>query len=203
MIETAIAWLVQTIGNSGYIGIFILMAIESSVFPLPSEVVIIPAGYLAYKGEMNYFLIVIAGTLGSLAGACFNYYLALKLGRTLLLKYGKYIFIRPHHLETVELFFRQHGEISTFSGRLLLGVRHFISLPAGLARMNIAKFSFYTILGSFIWVNILALLGYFIGENQELIERYLTFIIIFLIIAIIIIGVIYIWGKRLRASQDK
>jgi membrane protein DedA with SNARE-associated domain len=190
------AWLLQTIGSLGYAGIVILMAIESSVFPLPSEVVIIPAGYLAYKGEMNYFLIVIAGTLGSLIGACFNYFLALKLGRTLLVKYGKYFFIKPHHLERVELFFNSHGEISTFSGRLLLGVRHFISLPAGLAKMNLAKFSFYTILGSFIWVNILALLGYFIGENEELVRRYLTFIIIFLIITIIIISTIYIRRKN-------
>jgi membrane protein DedA with SNARE-associated domain len=192
LIAAISSWLVETIGSLGYIGIFILMAIESSVFPLPSEVVIIPAGYLAYTGEMNYFFIVIAGTLGSLAGACFNYYLALKLGRALLLKYGKYIFVKPHHLEKVEVFFKQHGEISTFSGRLLLGVRHFISLPAGLARMNMAKFSLYTILGSFIWVNILALLGYFIGGNQELIEEYLGYIIIALIILIIIAGFFYI-----------
>ncbi|MDR0408067.1 MAG: DedA family protein [Campylobacteraceae bacterium] len=191
MIEAISLWLVEAIGNFGYIGIFILMAIESSVFPLPSEIVIIPAGYLAYKGEMNYFLIVIFGTFGSLAGACFNYYLALKLGRSLLLKYGKYIFIKPHHLEKVEIFFNRHGEISTFSGRLILGVRHFISLPAGLARMNLATFSFYTIFGSFIWVNILALLGFFIGENEELIQRYLGYIIIALIILIIVAAFFY------------
>ena len=154
MLETISLWLVETIGSLGYAGIFILMAIESSVFPLPSEVVIIPAGFLAHKGEMNYFLIVIAGTFGSLAGACFNYFLALKLGRALLVKYGRFIFIKPEHLEKVEIFFKKHGEISTFSGRLIIGVRHFISLPAGLARMNLAKFSFYTILGSFIWVDI-------------------------------------------------
>ncbi|MDR1007076.1 MAG: DedA family protein [Campylobacteraceae bacterium] len=200
MIETVSLWLIDTIGSFGYIGIFILMAIESSVFPLPSEIVIIPAGYLAYQGEMNYFLIVLCGTLGSLAGACFNYYLALKLGRTLLLKYGKYIFIKPHHLEKVEIFFNRHGEISTFSGRLILGVRHFISLPAGLARMNLAKFSFYTILGSFIWVNILALLGFFIGENEELIQKYLTLIIVFLIITIIIICIIYILRKNKKTT---
>ncbi|MDR0579569.1 MAG: DedA family protein, partial [Campylobacteraceae bacterium] len=106
-------------------------------------------------------------------------------------------------LEKVEVFFNRHGEISTFSGRLLLGVRHFISLPAGLARMNIAKFSFYTILGSFVWVNILALLGYFIGENEELVRRYLTFIIVFLVIAVIIMGIIYIRRKKLKDCLDK
>ncbi|MDR1285298.1 MAG: DedA family protein [Campylobacteraceae bacterium] len=200
MIETISLWLTQTIGSFGYIGIFILMAIESSIFPLPSEIVIIPAGYLAYQGEMNYFLIVICGTLGSLAGACFNYYLAFKLGRTLLLKYGKYIFIKPYHLEKVEIFFNRHGEISTFSGRLVLGVRHFISLPAGLARMNLTKFSFYTILGSFIWVNILALLGFFIGENEELIQKYLWYIIIALIILIIIIAFFYA-KKHISAAK--
>jgi membrane protein DedA with SNARE-associated domain len=176
------------------------MAIESSVFPLPSEIVVIPAGYLVHQGEMNYALVVLAGTFGSLIGALFNYFIALKLGRALLLRYGKYIFFKPHHLEKVEIFFSKHGEISTFSGRLLLGVRHFISLPAGLARMNLSKFCFYTILGSFIWVNILALLGYFIGENQDLIHRYLTFIIIFLIIAVIIMAVVYIWRKNRRKN---
>ncbi|MDR1615081.1 MAG: DedA family protein [Campylobacteraceae bacterium] len=196
MIASVSSWLVETIGSLGYIGIFILMAIESSVFPLPSEVVIIPAGYLAYKGEMNYFLIVITGTLGSLAGACFNYYLALKLGRALLLKYGKYFFIKPHHLEKVELFFKRHGEISTFSGRLLLGVRHFISLPAGLARMNMARFSLYTIFGSFIWVNILALLGFFIGENEELINKYLSIIVVILVLFIALLVTVYKLCKR-------
>jgi membrane protein DedA with SNARE-associated domain len=189
-------WLVETIGSLGYIGVFILMAVESSVFPLPSEVVVIPAGYLVYKGEMNYILVVLAGTFGSLAGALCNYYIAMKLGRALLLRYGKYIFFRPHHLEKVEVFFNRHGEISTFSGRLLIGVRHFISLPAGLAKMNLIKFSLYTILGSFIWVNILVLLGYFIGENQELIHQYLTLIIITLAVAVVIMGIIYIWRKK-------
>jgi membrane protein DedA with SNARE-associated domain len=195
-------WLIEAIDGSGYIGIFILMAIESSVFPLPSEVVIIPAGYLASKGEMNYFLIVLAGTLGSLAGACCNYFLALKLGRAMLLKYGRYIFVKPHHLEKVELFFNRHGEISTFSGRLLLGVRHFISLPAGLARMNLAKFSFYTILGSFIWVNILALLGYFIGENDELIKKYLGYIIVIIIILVAIAAFFYI-KRELKKREEQ
>ncbi|MDR1461014.1 MAG: DedA family protein [Campylobacteraceae bacterium] len=201
MIESVSLWLVETIGSFGYIGIFVLMAIESSIFPLPSEVVIIPAGYLAYKGEMSYFLIVVCGTLGSLAGACFNYYLAFKLGRILLLKYGKYIFIKPHHLEKVEVFFNRHGEISTFSGRLVLGVRHFISLPAGLARMNLAKFSFYTLLGSFIWVNILALLGFFIGENEELIQKYLMYIIVGLIVLTVTGGIIYFWREKKQKWQ--
>ncbi|MDR2789908.1 MAG: DedA family protein [Campylobacteraceae bacterium] len=192
MITAISLWLVEAVGGLGYAGIFILMAVESSVFPLPSEIVVIPAGYLVYKGEMNYALVVLAGTFGSLMGALFNYFIALKLGRSLLLRYGKYIFFKPHHLEKVETFFRQHGEISTFSGRLLIGVRHFISLPAGLARMNLVKFSLYTILGSFIWVNILALLGFFIGENEELIKKYLTYVIIAIIILIAIAIFFYI-----------
>jgi len=191
MIEALSLWLIQTIGSLGYVGIFILMAIESSLFPLPSEVVIIPAGYLVHKGEMNYLLVVLMGTFGSLAGACVNYFLALKLGRAILLRYGKYFFFKPHHLEKVETFFKSHGEISTFSGRLLVGVRHFISIPAGLARMNLAKFSLYTILGSFIWVNILTLLGYFIGQNEELIHEYLTYIVIGLVVLAVIGGIIY------------
>ncbi|MDR0666140.1 MAG: DedA family protein, partial [Campylobacteraceae bacterium] len=101
-------------------------------------------------------------------------------------------------LEKVEVFFNRHGEISTFSGRLLLGVRHFISLPAGLARMNMAKFSFYTILGSFVWVNILAMLGYFIGENQELIHRYLSIIIAALAVFIVLLAAAYMLYKKYK-----
>lgn len=110
-------------------GIFILMFLESTFVPVPSEVVMIPAGYLAYKGEMNFMIATLMGTLGSLCGALFNYFFALKFGRVFLQKYGKYILFPPKKQEKLEHFFQRHGEISTFSGRLILGVRHLISLP--------------------------------------------------------------------------
>jgi len=168
-----IDFIVSTVSSWEYIGIFIMMAIESSVIPLPSEVVMIPAGYLVYKGEMQLIWVLASGTFGSIAGAVVNYYFAMFVGRRFIKKYGKYFFIPEEKLETVEKFFHKHGAISTFSGRLIPVVRHLISIPAGLARMNMPKFIFYTGIGAGIWVTILTVLGYFIGQNESLIKQYL------------------------------
>ena len=155
--------IVDMVGSLGYVGVFIMMFLESSFFPFPSEVAMIPAGYLVYRGEMNMYLALLAGASGSLAGALFNYYLALYFGRGFLLKYGKYFFFTPKTMDKMDKFFQKHGEISTFLGRLIMGVRQYISLPAGLAKMNLAKFSIYTTLGATIWITILAVFGYYLG----------------------------------------
>lgn len=193
-----INWIVSTVSSLGYPGIFFLMLLESSFFPFPSEVIMIPAGYLAFKGEMHIVIVILCGVLGSLAGALLNYYLAVKLGRPFLLSYGKYFFFKEEMLLKIENFFFRHGHISTFTGRLIPGVRQYISLPAGLARMNLAVFSFYTSFGAGIWVIILTLLGYYIGENETLIKEYLRQIIIILIISCIV-GLLFYW-RRQRAS---
>jgi len=172
MLHELIDWLLATIGSMGYLGIFLLMAMESSVLPVPSELVIPPAGYLAQQGEMSLPLVILAGTLGSLAGAYANYFVAAHLGRPLLLKYGRYVWITEAHFNRVESFFLRHGEVSTFTGRLLPVIRHLVSLPAGLARMNHLRFTIYTLLGSFLWVSVLACIGYLIGANQALIMAY-------------------------------
>ncbi len=155
--------IVEIVGNLGYIGIFIMMFLESSFFPFPSEVVMIPAGYLVFKGEMNAIIAVICGIAGSLAGALFNYYLALKFGRDFLIRYGKYVFFTESTMQKMEAFFIKHGPMSTFVGRLITIIRQYISLPAGLARMNLVKFCLYTSLGAGIWVIILTLIGYYAG----------------------------------------
>jgi len=183
-------YLVQTIGSMGYFGIFALMFLESSFFPFPSEVVMIPAGYLAYKGDMNLSLVLISGILGSLAGAWFNYLLAAKFGRRFLSK------IMSHEkIDKLESFFENHGHISTFTGRLIPGIRQYISFPAGLAKMNVVKFSLYTILGAGIWATVLTLLGYFLGANQELIHQYLKEITVVTVILVAILIVVYIKVK--------
>jgi len=171
MLHDIISVIVETVGAWGYPGIFLLMALESSFFPFPSEVVMIPAGYLAYKGEMSLTLAILSGIGGSLAGALFNYWLALKLGRPFLLRYGKYVLFKEHSLQRMEGFFARHGHISTFTGRLIPAVRQYISLPAGLARMNLGVFSFYTALGAGIWVTILAIFGYTLGHNEAAIRE--------------------------------
>lgn len=191
MFADIVNFIVETIGSLGYIGIFILMFLESTVFPIPSEVVIIPAGYLAYKGEMDIYIVILLGVLGSLGGALFNYYFALKFGRTFLLKYGKYFLVSEETIRKTELFFKDHGHISTFSGRLIPGLRHYISLPAGLAKMNLFVFCLYTTLGAALWVVILALLGYFLGGNEALIKEYLRYLIVGLLVSLALLGFWY------------
>ena len=196
-----ITWLVETIGALGYPGIFLLMAMESSVIPVPSELVMPPAGYLAQQGQMNMAVVILCGTMGSLVGAYANYFAAHYLGRPLLLKYGKYVWITEEKFAKVETFFKNHGEISTFIGRLLPVVRHLISLPAGLAGMNHMKFSLYTLLGAGLWVTVLSYIGYFIGANRELIMRYSKQELIGAVVLSMAIVVVYVWNHRRNKSR--
>jgi len=203
MIHEIANTIVGYIGDMGYLGIFLLMFLESTFFPFPSEIIMIPAGYLSYKGEMNVYIVVFVGIFGSLAGALFNYYLAIHFGRKFLLKYGKYFFIKEKTLDKLEQFFIKHGELSTFNGRLIPGIRQLISLPAGLAKMNIAKFSFYSALGAGIWVVVLVVLGYLLGSNEELISQYLHTITLITLIAVVLITLFYIViGRRKKEIVD-
>jgi len=199
MLEELAQILVDLVFDWGYLGIFFLMAIESSFIPFPSEIVLIPAGYLASKGEMSLSMIMFSGVAGSMLGALLNYYLAFTLGRKALVKYGKYFFIKENTLNKMDNFFQKHGAISTFIGRLIPAIRQLISIPAGISHMNLTVFSIYTALGASIWAFILTMLGYFIGENQELIDSYLKQITI---IVLFIIGIIIFWYYRAR-NKDK
>ena len=191
-----INWLVLTIGALGYPGIFLLMAMESSVIPIPSELVMPPAGYLAQQGQMNMAVAILCGTLGSLVGAYANYFAAHHLGRPLLLKYGKYVWITEEKFAKVEQYFKDHGEISTFIGRLLPVIRHLISLPAGLAGMNHLKFSLYTLFGAGLWVTVLTFIGYFIGAERDLIYKYSHQALIGAVILSVAIIAAYVWNHR-------
>lgn len=172
--------------------IVLLMAIESSFLPLPSEVVIPPAAWKAAQGELNLMLVIIAGTIGSLIGALFNYYLALFLGRKVIYALADTRLIHAmgidrKHVEKAEKFFIKYGKSSTFIGRLVPGVRHLISIPAGLAKMNMKDFMFYTVLGAFIWDVILAVLGYFLYSQKEVLERYYQEISYFFVILVVVL----------------
>ncbi len=199
MFTDIVNFIVETVGSLGYIGIFIMMFLESSFFPFPSEIVMVPAGYLAYKGEMNIYLAILSGITGSLAGALLNYFLAVKYGRNFLIKYGKYFFIKEDTISKMENFFKSHGHISTFSGRLIPAVRQYISFPAGLARMNLLLFSIYTSLGAAIWVIILTLLGFYLGDNELLVKEYLRYIIIGILLCLSILAFWY-YKKNKRMS---
>src|SRR2546428_10287272 len=168
MLESFIHWLLERFRDLGYPGIVVLMAIESSILPLPSELVMPPAGYLVAKGEMSLVLAVACGVLGSILGAMANYGLALWLGRAFVRRMGRYVLVSERGLDRSERFFADHGEISTFLARMLPVVRHLISLPAGLARMPLRRFVVFTGLGAAVWCTILTWIGWFIGKKEDL-----------------------------------
>lgn len=202
MVAELTQWLVDTVAGFGYGGIVALMAVESSFIPFPSEVVMIPAGYLAAQGKMELWLVILSGLAGSMIGAYVNYFGALWIGRRFLQQYGRYFFISQQSLEKMDLFFERHGAISTFTGRLIPGVRQLISIPAGLARMHLGLFSFYTALGAGLWGGILAYLGYFIGGNEALIGEYLREITLALVAGAAVLIAAYLWFIKKEAEED-
>jgi len=196
-----IDWIVDTVGAMGYTGIFIMMFLESSFFPFPSEVAMIPAGYLASKGEMSLAAAFLAGAGGSLAGALFNYALGHRLGRAFLIKYGKYVFLKPETVDKTEAFFAKYGPASTFWGRLLPGIRQYISLPAGIGRMPLLAFSIYTFLGAGIWCGVLLAMGYIFGEHEEQIKDTLHYLIGGIIV--MVIGVFYYYRRKNKKIEKE
>lgn len=174
-------WVVD---NAGYTLVFLLMVVESSFIPFPSEVVVPPAAYLACtKGDMNVVLVVVVATIGALCGALINYYLSLWIGRPIVYKFadsrlGRACLITPEKVKHAEEYFDKNGAVSTFIGRLIPAVRQLISIPAGISRMNIFTFCLYTTLGALVWNAILGGLGWWLGKTVPLedlfkqVERY-------------------------------
>lgn len=165
IITVVAVWIMTVISTMGYGGVVLLMAIESACIPLPSEIIMPFAGYLVYKGEMVLWAVALAGAIGCVLGSIPAYYVGLYGGRPLADKYGKYVLISKRDLDMADRWFAQHGEIIIFIARLLPAVRTFIAFPAGVARMNLTKFTVYTFIGSFIWCWLLALAGMKFGEH--------------------------------------
>jgi membrane protein DedA with SNARE-associated domain len=211
MFDSFIQWLLDLFRGMGYPGIVVLMAVESSILPLPSELVMPPAGYLAAKGEMSFVLAVACGVLGSILGALANYGLAHWLGRAFFLRRGKYVLITERALDRSERYFAAHGEISTFLGRMLPVVRHLISIPAGIARMHLGRFVVFTGLGALVWCSILTWIGWFIGSREDVIlevlnqeaRRYAGRAVLVVLPVLAGIAAIYIWWYRRRAAQGR
>jgi membrane protein DedA with SNARE-associated domain len=198
-------WLADTVLALGYPGIVVLMAIESSILPLPSELVMPPAGYLVAKGHMTGWIAILAGTLGSLLGALVNYGLAVFVGEPVLRRYGKFVLVSERSLDRTEAFFRRHGEISTFVGRLLPVIRHLISIPAGMSRMALSRFALFTSLGAGIWRFILTYLGWLIGRHGEEVEAaigpYVHHTLLYYVLpGVLLLVAVYAWWWRRRKS---
>ncbi|MBF0613922.1 MAG: DedA family protein [Magnetococcales bacterium] len=193
--------LLELMGQLDYFAIFILMAAESSILPVPSELVMIPAGYLVSTQKLTWSGSMLASSLGSIVGSLGSYYLALWLGRPFIARFGRYLLITEHHLVQTENFFAKHGEISILTGRFLPGVRHLISMPAGVGRMRLSPFILYTLVGATLWNLVLLVLGFVIGENQEWVKQHTLWVVGGAVLfALLLLAGYLFWQKRRQAG---
>lgn len=197
MFGEIIDYIVHFVESLGYLGIFIMTVIEGTLVPIPNELTMIPAGYLVAVGKMDMFGVLLAGIIGNLVGGWITYYIAYNYGRVLVKKFGRYVFFTEEKLHKVEKYFADHGPISIALGRIAPGLKHFISFPAGLAKMNLKLFSIFTIIGGGAWIIMLVMLGYLIGDNERAIGPYLKQIQWFILGAIGLVITLYIlWNKK-------
>jgi len=200
--------IVGLVGEIGYIGIFIMMVIESSFIPFPSEVAMLPAGYLSALGEMNIFIAFLAGTLGAIAWATINYYLGMRYGskviKSMIHKYGKYMLLSEKHYIKSEEYFKSHGPITMLVGRFIPAVRQLISIPAGIFRMNYKIFVLLTVIWAGTWNTILLTIWYVAGKNDELVRKLLSnaFLGIIVVLGTMIVGYIYYVKNHKKELQD-
>jgi membrane protein DedA with SNARE-associated domain len=204
MFKPVIDWYMATLKTGGYPLIALLMAIESSVVPLPSEVIIPPAAHLAYTGQipLQLWLIVLAGTIGSWLGATVMYWAARLAGRPLVLRYGRYVLISPQKIEGAERWAAHYGSMGIFISRLLPVVRHLIGIPAGIVRMNYKAFSLYTLLGSALWCGVLCYVGIKMGQDEKLMKGELHRISLWLGGAMLVLGLMYYFFVRRHMKAD-
>jgi membrane protein DedA with SNARE-associated domain len=183
-------FITSVISSLGYGGIFILMILESALIPIPSEIIMPFSGFLVSSGKLGSVGVILAGSLGNLVGSVITYYLGIRLGRAFLIKYGKYILFRVHHLVWTEQLFQKYGDKISFVGRLLPGVRTYISLPAGIGKSNFIRFVVYTLVGSIIWNSLLTYGGIQLGRSWQHIDKYSGYLDI---IAVVATAVFIVW----------
>ncbi|MEO0202807.1 MAG: DedA family protein [candidate division WOR-3 bacterium] len=191
----------KVIYEIGYIGVMILMAMESMIFPVPSEAVMPFTGFLIYENNFTWLGVFIFSTLGSIIGSTLSYLMGFYGGRALVIKYGKYFLLERKHLEITEKFFYKHGEITVFISRFIPVVRHLISIPAGMAKMNYLKFILFTTIGASMWNMFLAYVGYVLKSNWHIIMRYSKILDILVILAILGLVAYFIYHQiKLRKN---
>ena len=202
LIESLAAFIIAVISQTGYVGILLLMAIESACIPLPSEVIMPFSGYLVHTGRFHLLWVGLAGAAGCNLGSLVAYYVGSLGGRPLVEKYGRWLLVTHHDLEMADSFFARYGEWAVFIARLLPVIRTFIAFPAGVSRMNVARFHIYTFLGSLPWCLALAYAGMKLGERWVTLREYFHRFDAVLGVAIILFAVWFIhnrWKNRLRA----
>ncbi|MFZ2090016.1 MAG: DedA family protein [Desulfobaccales bacterium] len=193
--ETLCNYNTAIIQKCSYLGVFILMTLESMIAPVPSELVMPFAGFLIFSGHFDWVWVMVASTLGSIVGSLLSYGMGV-LGEPVVLRYGRYLFLNPHHLEWTKKFFDRYGSITIFISRFIPVVRHLISIPAGLARMPLAPFIIYTAVGATLWNGFLTYAGVRLKENWRLIQEY-THVLDYLVLACLLAGLAYfVWKFR-------
>jgi len=202
LVKSATKLAIDGISKTGYVGIALLTALEVVVFPIPSEIILPFSGYLAYLKRFSLYGVVLAGTIGSLIGSLAIYYLGLFGGRKILLKYGKYFMISENDIKMAEEWFNKYGEISVLISRLAPIVRTVISFPAGIGKMNIKKFIFYTTIGSSLWCYLLAYSGYVLGPNWTSISSYFEKLDIIALITVVILSIRLILKLKEKKQQE-
>ena len=200
------AWVLIIMAKFGYLGIIFAMFAENVFPPIPSELIMPAAGFAVARGDLNLILVILAGTLGSVLGALPLYYLGRLLNEDRLMlfteKYGKYVFVKPSDIRSSSVWFDKHGNKAVFFGRMVPGIRSFISIPAGMSKMPMLPFLAFTALGSSIWTTLLTVAGYYFGENYEVIETMLApYSKGFLLLAVVIIIAWFI-KRRLSARHN-
>ena len=186
LVEHFTAW----IEAGGYFGVAVLMTLESMVAPVPSEAVMPFAGFLIFEGKFTYTGVIFFSTLGSIVGSMISYFAGAWGGRPFVRRYGRYLLLDEHHLDTTEHFFAKHGDKTIFICRFIPVVRHLISIPAGVGRMNLVKFCIYTIVGAGLWNAFLTYVGYRLKENWTIVRKY-SEIVDIIVMAILIIAAAY------------
>jgi len=195
MIELIVDKITAIVSAIGYLGVFILMALESTVFPIPAEAVLPFAGFLVADKVLTFWFALIAATLGTLAGSLTSYFLGKHGGMPFVRKFGRYFLLDEKHLIIAEKWFNEKGNITIFFSRFVPGIRHVISIPAGVGKMDVLSFSFFTVVGAGIWNAVLIYLGYLLEKNWELVYKYSSYIdmvVIFLIFAVVVYYAVYL-----------
>lgn len=193
IIDLLVNFVVGVIGFFGYAGVFVLMFLESCGIPVPSEAIMPFSGFLVVMGKMSFWPLVVIGALGNLFGSLLAYWIGKKGGRPWLEKYGRYLLISKHDLDLADKWFSHYGDATVFAGRLLPVVRTYISFPAGVAKMDLKKFSFYTLAGALPWSALFAWLGVKLGSHWELVREKLHNFDLAILVALILLVGLYIW----------
>jgi membrane protein DedA with SNARE-associated domain len=194
------SFVLSIISQLGYAGIFFLMMLESMIVPVPSEFVMPFAGFLVAQGSFNVVLVILVSTLGSMTGSLLFYYIGTTGGLTLVQRYGKYVLVDTEDIKKTEAWFNKRGDLTIFLARLIPVVRHLISLIAGIAKMNVKKFTIYTIFGAALWNGILTYLGLFLGQHWDKVSQYMENLDLVIVI-LLIVGCLYFVYRHLRRAK--